>query len=306
MTMKLQAEPIERAKLERVDTLFTAAIFLLVFAVRYLTRGALYFVDGPRIVQSIRSHQYVIQPPGYWLFAHIGGLFPDPVFGLSIFNEICSAAGAAVFYLLGRKFGFSGKLATLAAFTYSSIFFVWFSSEVHSSYASQILFAPLTIYLFLLYKGRPSAPVIVLCGISYAMETGLRPSDGVFMGILFLYMAFHFVSGWKHRSVLFAVTGAVCLAWYIPTQIALRESQKIALGNQLGSLAYQVSPLLTGINAHSMANVLRVLLPLLAAFGVLLPALPFRRSRVENWIVALWVLPGLTFFCWYTWQIQLT
>ncbi len=148
---------------------YCVCIAALVFVSRYLTRGGLYFVDGPRIVRAIHNHTYVIQPPGYWIYAHIGAMFHDPAYGLLLVNELFSAAGAVIFFLLSRQFGLSTKTAVLTALAYSSIFFVWFAGDIQSSYASQILFAPLTIYLFLLYQNRRSS-----LRISY-MRRKLRP-----------------------------------------------------------------------------------------------------------------------------------
>ncbi|MHB8304116.1 MAG: hypothetical protein ACYDC6_15065, partial [Acidobacteriaceae bacterium] len=78
--------------------------------------------------------------------------------------------------------------------------------------------------------------------------------------------------------------------------MALHAVHKANLGNQLGSLAWQVSPLLAGINARTIANILRVVLPLLAAFWMLIPAIFLSRKSVESWIAFLWIIPGLAFF----------
>ncbi|MHB8303818.1 MAG: ArnT family glycosyltransferase, partial [Acidobacteriaceae bacterium] len=230
--------------ISNVDAVYLFLIVLLVAVSRYLTRGALYYVDGPRIVESIHAHTYVIQPPGYWLFAHLGAMFHDPVFGLSFWNEVFSATGAAVFFLLCRKFLLPSRTALLAALAYGSVFFSWFAGDVHSSYASQILFAPLTVYCFLIYREKPSTLRLLSCAVSFAVGTGLRPSDGTFLAPLFIFMFFQFVKQWKDRIFLLVLTGILCLAWYVPTQMALHAVHKANLGNQLGSLAWQVSPLL--------------------------------------------------------------
>jgi hypothetical protein len=278
------------------EAAISVVLFILVSLSRYFTRGRLYYVDGPRLVQSIRHHTYVIQAPGYWLYAHLGGLFPDPAAGLSILNIIFSGAGASVFYLLGRKFGLPLKTSFLAALAYSSIFFLWFAGDVHSSYASQILFAPLTIYLFVSYCQKPSRLLLTACCASYAAGAGLRPSDGAFLGPLFLFMTFRFISGWKTRVTTIFLTCLLCLAWYVPTKIALTTAHSNTVKDQLASLAFQVSPLLVGINARSVANVIRVLLPILVAFWMLIPTLFSRRASTVNWILALWAFPGLFFF----------
>ena len=280
----------------RADIGFSLFLGMLVFVSRYFTRGALYFVDGPRIVRAIQDHTYVIQPPGYWLYAHLGALISNPTLGLSLWNEMFSAAGIAVFFLLCRKLGLPLRISLLAALAYGSIFFLWFAGDIQSSYASQILFAPLTVYCFLIYRERPATGCLLMCGTSFAVGSGLRPSDGAFLGFLFLFLLFRFVEPWKQRFLLLVFTGALCLAWYIPTQLALHASHGIDLSNQLGSLAFQVSPLLVGINVRSIANILRVVLPLFVAFWMLIPLILQRRSRDTNWICGLWILPGLCFF----------
>jgi hypothetical protein len=285
-----------RSTVNGMDAAFSILIAVVVFLSRYWTRGVLYYVDGPRMVRAIETHTYVIQPPGYWLYCRLGALFADPAFGLTLLNELFSAAGAAVLFLLCRRFRAGVGISVLATLAYSSIFFLWFAGDVQSSYASQVLFAPLTVYCFLLYRDRPTMTRLVACALSFAIGAGLRPSDGAFLAPLFLLLLLRFVPRWKSRISLVVLTILFCLGWYIPTQRALAAAQSVRLGHQLGSLAFQVSPLLTGINARSMANVLRVVLALLAAFWILIPALAMARSRVQNWMFALWILPGVVFF----------
>jgi hypothetical protein len=114
-------------------------------------------------VQCIVNHTYFIQSPGYWLFAHLGGLFPDLSFGLQFLNEFFSAAGVAIFFLLCRKLDLNRLVACAAPVSYGSIFFVWLAGDIHSSYALQMVFAPLLVYLFLNYSDRESAFRLLVC-----------------------------------------------------------------------------------------------------------------------------------------------
>jgi hypothetical protein len=58
------------------------ALFTLVS--RLLFHGPPYFADGPAHIRVILAKIYIIQPPGYWLFNRLGGLFPDPAAGISV------------------------------------------------------------------------------------------------------------------------------------------------------------------------------------------------------------------------------
>ena len=80
------------------------SIGLLVFVERLLCRGELYFADGPAHLQAISAHIYVIQPPGYWLFNRIAGLFANPLVAIMIMNIGFSVVGTIVFYYAARLF----------------------------------------------------------------------------------------------------------------------------------------------------------------------------------------------------------
>jgi hypothetical protein len=268
---------------------------LLVFVSRYLTRGPVYFVDGPRLVRCIQNRTFVIQPPGYWLYARLGGLFPDSGFGLTLINEIFSAVGVAAFFLLCRRLELDRKLSWAAALCYGSIFYLWFAGDIQSSYASQILFPPLLVLLFLSYRDSRTAWRLLACGLCFALGSGLRPSDGAFLTPLFLFLTFQLVPGWRPRALLIATASVLCLAWYIPTQIASRAAHPPGL-NAVLDMAHPTSVFVAGVGARSIANSIRVVLPLLAAFWMLFPGLSFNRSRFQNRMLAIWIMPGLLFF----------
>ncbi len=268
---------------------------VLVFISRYLTRGPVYYVDGPILVKCILNHTYVIQPPGYWLFARIGGFFKDPAFGLQFMNETFSAIGVAVFFMLCRRLRLDRSMAWAASICYGSIFFVWLTGDIHSSYASQVLFPPLLVYLFLAYRDRGSILRLLLCGTCFALGTGLRPSDGAFLAPLFAFLAFQFVKGWCRRILLFAVTAMLCLAWYLPGQAASRAAHIVTFGRYI-DIVRPVSLLFSGFTPRPIGNVVRVLLPLFAAFWMLIPTLWFDRSRFVNRMLVIWMVPGLVFF----------
>src|SRR5215471_19947139 len=105
---------------------FGAWLFVEVFAARAFTSSSAYFGDGPDHLLAIQSRTYVIQAPGYWLFARTASFFPDPEIAISIMNWLFSAAGAVFFYLVARKFA-SEAVARLSALLYAAVFFAWFS-----------------------------------------------------------------------------------------------------------------------------------------------------------------------------------
>jgi hypothetical protein len=280
---------------EFLDIGLALLLGLIVFLSRYLNRGPVYYVDGPSLVQCIVNHTYVIQPPGYWLFAHLGGLFQNPSFGLQFLNEIFSSSGIAIFFLLCRKMDLDRKMACAATVCYGSIFFVWLAGDIHSSYASQILFAPLLVYLFLNYRDYGSTFRLLACGACFSVGAGLRPSDGAFLVPLLVFLTLQFVRSWRHRIWLIFVTVILCLVWYIPTRIASRAAHIVSMGTQM-DLARVTSPLIAGFGTGPIANTTRVIFPFLAAFWILIPAVFLDRTRFENRMTAVWIGPGLLFF----------
>jgi Dolichyl-phosphate-mannose-protein mannosyltransferase len=287
---------IDLAALTGADALLCLLLGAIGFFSRYVTRGTLYFGDAPGIVQSIRDHRYVIEPPGYWLYARAGSLFPDPVWGLAILNELFAGFGAVVFFFLCRKFGLSRALSTLATLAYVSVFFSWFAGDIQTSHGSQFLFAPLIVLSFLLYRDKHSYPRLVFCAVSFAAGAGMRPSDGVFMAPLFLFLLVQYVPGWPRRILLLVIAAAGCVAWYIPTQMAMLNPAVNTTRNELHGMAARTSLLLNGLNFHTLTNVARVVVPMLAAFWMMIPAIFWRRTRMQNRILLLWLVPGLAFF----------
>lgn len=269
---------------------FAILLGVIVFLSRWILTVPVYFVDGPGLVAAIRSGIYVIQPPGYWLLAVTAGLFPDPETGLAVLNALFSALGAVSFYFLCRRL-VDESLARLGALAYTTIFFAWFAGSIHSSYASQLLAAPLLFLSFLRYAERPTVIRLSACAAVFAIGAGFRPSDGAFLTPVFCYLGWRFVRTKSHRGLLLGIAAALCLAWYIPTRLALGEN---AAAGQAGSLAVECSILLAGITAGSVANIIRVVVPLAIACVSLVPAIWYLRS---DWRLPLflWTAPGVAF-----------
>lgn len=283
-----------------------------------LCLGSLYYADGPNHIQSILEKVYVIQPPGYWLFNRIGGLFPYPVTAIATMNVLFSVAGVVVFYYTALFFA-GRRNAFLAALAYSTIYYIWFSGEVHSTYASQALFPIATFYVLLRYERDRSSWLLWLAAVIFAVGAGLRPSDGVFLiPMLAYYSAIRLPRG--KAAIFVGLILVLCLAWIIPTGLAYRQStgrvpglDKTQEGTQAGTQAGMQEEItaylrriagqrsiLTGVNAGSMANVVRSVLPLAVAFWPVLAAAFL--NLIRNWkdwrirMMLCWIVPGSLFF----------
>jgi len=280
----------------RNDLACIVGLAVLVLVSRVAVRGGLYFVDGPRLVAAIRAGTYVIQSPGYWAFAHLGGLFHNPVAGLAFWNILFSTLGVPVFYLLCRERQPRRSLCATAALAYGFTYFVWFAGEIHSCYASQILFPPLALLCALRWRRSEKLGWVALLSLAAAVGFALRPSDGVFLLPLWLFLlprSGRFLRAW---GIFFAIQAVCFPAWYIPTHYAMRAAHQPGSGSLILLSMRTVSPLFLGIQPRSLANIARVLVPSLAAFGVLLPALFSRRHAEDTRLGLVWLTPGLLFF----------
>jgi len=277
----------------------SALLALITLATRIACHGSVYFADGPAHIRAIATKSYIIQPPGYWLFNRIAGLFPNPTIAISTMNILFSVAGVVVFYLTALHFS-SRRNAFLAALAYSSISYVWFAGEVHSTYASQILFPILLFYALLEFDSDRATWRMWLAICIFALGAGLRPFDGLFLFPMLAFFCFERLPR-KQGMLYLSLALILCIPWLVPTGLAYRH----AYGGMQGVLAYilqimKVRSITTGVNAGTMANVVRYVFPLLIAFWALLPAVTanaFRNRR--EWrvqMMLLWILPGSLFF----------
>jgi 4-amino-4-deoxy-L-arabinose transferase-like glycosyltransferase len=283
--------------------LFPALLALFVLVSRILCRGPLYFGDGPDHVSSVAAGNYIIQPPGYWLFARTAAFFSDPVLGITVMNIFFSVAGVVVFYYTACLFA-SRLDAFLAALAYSTVFYLWFSGEIHSTYASQIFFPVATFYVLVRYerdKTRDKARwMLSLAALLFAVGAGMRPSDGVFLIPLMLYFAI-FRMPRREGFLFLALIVVFCLGWIVPTWLAFKNSAYgvQGFGRYVGQMTRKQS-VLTGVRMYTLANPVRYILPLVAAFWPVL-GLVFRnafRSR-SDWRIkslVIWIVPGSLFF----------
>ena len=278
---------------------FPAILAVFTLMTRVLCRGPLYFADGPAHLESIAAKSYIIQPPGYWMFARIAGLFSDPVLAITAMNIAFSVAGVVVFYFLACFFT-SRLNAFLAALAYSTIFYLWFSGEVHSTYASQILFPAATFLVLLCYERKRSKGLIWLAALVFAVGAGLRPTDGAFLIPMLLYFAA--VRMPRRDALLFLSLDALfCLGWLIPTWIAFARFDAGAAGfGQYVAYITTKQSMLTGFRMYTLANPVRYILPAIVAFwpilGIALKNLTQTWSDWRTKAFVLWIVPGSLFF----------
>lgn len=291
----------------RKEFLLPVVLVLFTLISRLSYHGSLYYGDGPNQIKSILLKLYIIQPPGYWLFNRLAGVFPNPTQAISAMNIIFSIAGVLVFYYAALFFT-RRRDAFIAALAYSSIYFVWFSGEIDSTYASQACFPIATFYLLLRYERDKSSWLLWLAAAVFTLGAGLRPSDGAFLIPMLVYFS---VIRLPHKKAyyFFIFIAVFCLAWIIPTAIAFQQGgwRDFSRGKVVheGVMAYmrrimERRSIVRGINAGSMANVVRYFLPVTAAFWPVLPAsfLCVIR-RWKDWrirMILFWIVPGSAFF----------
>ena len=263
---------------------------------RTLLRTPVYFVDGPRIVQSIRTGTYTIQSPGYWLFAHLGGLFIDPAFGLTFWNILFSTLGPVALFAYCRLCALPRRIAVSAALAYGSVYFAWFAGDIHSSYASQLLFPPLALYCFERYRMARRWTWLAAWALAVSIGWGLRPSDGVFLLPLWMFLLFRIKCDGRHLALATAILCACFLGWYIHTNRALVSMQRLGAGATFLMSMHNSSLLLLGFKPQALANLVRATVPTTIAFWPLLPALwlGWKDGRYRTFFL-LWVLPGTLF-----------
>jgi len=273
------------------------AAFTLV--TRVFFHGPLYFGDGPQHLRSIIEETYIIHPPGYWLFNRIAGMVVDPLLAISDINIFSSILGVVVFYYTALYFA-PRKLAFIAALAYSSIFYLWFSGEIHSTYATQVLFPVATFHALLRYEKLRTKWQLGFAAVLFSIGAGLRPSDGAFLLPMVLYYSATRLSRRK-AAVFLSLIFLLCLVWIVPTLAAYRDTPEGIQGAlvYMRNIATQKS-IVSGVGSAWLANLARFVLPFLVAFWLVLPAAMLTaKMRKQDWRVRMltyWIVPGSLFF----------
>jgi hypothetical protein len=277
-------------------------IILMLFSLflRIASASAPYFVDAARHIHAIESGKLVIHTPGYFLF-NLSGFAISHILHISagsalhILNVTFSVTGVAVFYcLISRlKMRLSPFWLTLA-YTCSPI--VWFSGDIHSSYAAMTFFAPLLI-LVLEVERR-----FVWGCVVWALMTGFRPSDGVFVLPWVLFHSVRFP--WKERLAGSLAAIAVVAAWWVPTAERYGGGMLLPLQTSQHQAHVLAQGILTGhLGVHALVNIVHALAGIIMTWGLLTPAVclgvtAWPRNAIARSMI-IFVAPGLAFFLLY-------
>jgi hypothetical protein len=266
-------------------------------ASRTLISAEPYFADGPAHIEAVSSGRLFIQPPGYYLFAKTATALTRLGFhaaeAIRILNSLFTLFGSVAFFFSLRRLGQDPMISLLGAANYCFLNVVWFSSMIHSTYASQAFFGPA---LFLAVTIGSSKWFLVGCAV-WALGAGFRPSDGVFLLPLLAWAGMRLGVRWVGIGMVVALL--VGLTWWIPT--AMHYGGFFApihvTREWVSGVNKDVSVLRAGLTKRSMANVARFVVALLTSFPILW--IFAVRGLVARGEVAsrgrFWVLPGAAF-----------
>ncbi len=276
---------------------FPLALTLATFLSRVAFLSSPYYVDGPNHVRAIQNGLLFIQPPGYFLFAFSAWVLSQvshlsAAHAVAAMNVAFSTAGVWAFQKITAEL-FPGATGRLLACCYAASNVVWFAAEIHSTYASMTFFGPLLFYVLLVRRR------LIWGWLIFALLTGFRPSDGVFLLPLMFYVSAK--RPWRERLTGLAGASIVCALWYIPTVLHFGGllAPLSAATRQVGQLPSGL--LVHGFTAKGLNNLLHFLLGAVNAWNILGPFVvwgllfrhPYRR------VAALWIIPASLFFALY-------
>lgn len=283
------------------SSLFQCSVLaLFTLLLRIASSSGPYFVDAARHITAIENGTLVIHPPGYFLF-NLTGFFLSHLFHVSagsalhILNVSFSVSGVVVFYLLLLRFpAVSCPFWLSLAYACSPI--VWFSGDIHSTYAAMTFFAPL---LILVLEGERR---FVWGCVIWALMTGFRPSDGVFV---LPWMVFHSLRfSWKERLSGILAATALVAAWWVPTADRYRGSLFLPLSASQQQVHGLAQGVLTGhLGTHAAVNTVHTIAGTIMTWGLLTPAVflgafAWTRNTAAR-SMTLFLAPGLAFFLLY-------
>jgi hypothetical protein len=278
---------------------------LLTLWLRMASASGPYFVDAARHISAIETGKLVIHTPGYFLFNLSGFILSHLLHvsagsALHILNVAFSVAGVAVFYLLTSRLLASRLLPGVSPFWLSLAYtcspIVWFSADIHSSYAAMTFFAPLLI-LVLEVDQR-----LVWACVVWALMMGFRPSDGVFVLPWMLFHALRYP--WKQRLAGVLAAIAIVAAWWVPTAQRYGGSLLLPLSSSRQQVHGLAQGILTGhLGVHAAVNAVHTVAGIIMTWGLLTPAvylgaIAWKRSEIAR-SMTIFLAPGLAFFLLY-------
>jgi hypothetical protein len=280
-------------------------LVLFTLVLRVASASGPYFVDASRHISAIESGKLVIHTPGYFLFNLSGFILSHLLHvsagsALHILNVAFSVAGVAVFYLVVSRLFASRLLPGVSPFWLSLAYtcspIVWFSGDIHSSYAAMTFFAPLLI-LVLEVDRR-----LVWGCVVWALLTGFRPSDGVFVLPWMVFHALRFP--WKERLAGVLAAIAIVAAWWVPTARRYGGSLLLPLSSSQQQSHKLAQGILTGhLGVHAAVNTAHAVSGIIMTWGLLTPAVCLgavawtRNATARS--MAIFLAPGLAFFLLY-------
>jgi hypothetical protein len=287
-----------------------SVLMLLTLVLRVTSASGPYFVDAARHISAIETGKLVIHTPGYFLF-NLSGFILSRLMHVSagnalhILNVAFSVAGVAVFYLLVSRLLASRLLSGVSPFWLSLAYtcspIVWFSADIHSTYAAMTFFAPLLILVLEVDVLEVDRQWVWGC-VVWALMTGFRPSDGVFVLPWMIFHALRFP--WKQRLAGVSTAIAIVAAWWVPTAQRYGGSLLLPLSTSRQQVHGLAQGILTGhLGLHAAVNAGHAVAGIVMTWGLLAPAvylggIAWKRSAIAR-SMTIFLAPGLAFFLLY-------
>lgn len=283
-----------------------------VYVPGYLTNwDAVQFALG---VERFSVVEHRPHPPGYVLYIGaavalrrllgLAGLYLDAPQVLMLLSLVAGTASVPLVFLACRPFA-GPRAAALAAVLFMFSPLTWYYSVTALTYTAECTLALLVVWLCWHAAHTSRLAPVLASAFVLGLAGGVRQSTLVLLQPLWLYAVW---TGGRHRLVAgLAALGAVCLAWFIPL-VALSGGLGVylAASRRLSSIILQ----LTSVFGHGLpaaaGNLEYIVMVLLNAHGAGLAffvpwllgqaRLSWHLTRVEQRLLALWVVPALIFF----------
>jgi hypothetical protein len=138
--------------------------------------------------------------------------------------------------------------------------------------------------------------------VVWALMTGFRPSDGVFV---LPWILFHSMRcPWKERTAGIFAAIAIVAAWWVPTAKRYGGGLLLPLSSSQMQVHGLAQGILTGhLGVHAVVNAVHTVAGIIMTWGLLTPAvylgaIAWKRSTIAR-SMTIFVVPGLAFFLLY-------